>query len=263
MGTLFLLLYATGVQLIERELVRESVVEMKRQVTGGSMDEMARTVGYHFLLMAGFYVVHFLAVMLAIFSSANAVSGEISSHTIQTIVTKPVRRWEVLLGKWLGYAASLVLYLGFLGGGVLLTIYATSGYLPQNAVEALLVLMLEALVLLSLSLLGGTRLSSLTNGAMLFLLYALGFIGGWVGQIGSLFQSESAARVATATTLLIPVEALWRRAASLMEPPLLSNLPFSPFTGGSHPGAGVVAYGVLYAAFTLVLAMRSFGRRDL
>src|SRR5438105_1694759 len=84
------------------------------------------------LAMAGLYVVHFLTVMLAIFASVDTVAGEIASHTIQTLVTKPVRRWEVLLGKWLGYAAMLVLYLSLLGGGILLMVYLQVGYTPPN-----------------------------------------------------------------------------------------------------------------------------------
>ena len=53
------------------------------------------------------------------------------------------------------------------------TTYLQSGYFPANALQGLALLMLEALVLLSLSLLGGTRLSTLTNGVALFLVYGL------------------------------------------------------------------------------------------
>lgn len=41
---------------------------------------------------------------------ADTLSGEINSGTIQTIVTKPVRRLDVVIGKWLGFAILLGLY---------------------------------------------------------------------------------------------------------------------------------------------------------
>jgi Cu-processing system permease protein len=177
-------------------------------------------------------------------------------------VTKPVRRWQVLLGKWLGYAAMISLYLGLLAGGILVAAYLLVGYLPPNPLAGVALLVLEALVLLSLSLLGGTRLSTLTNGVLLFMLYGLAFIGAWVEQIGSILQSHAAVNIGILTSLLMPVEALWRRAAYLMQPPILSGLP-SPFSGVSPPSTAMVLYALTYAALALALAMWSFGRRDL
>jgi len=250
MGGLFLLLFGVGVALIDKNLQEEqnSAIQMR--------------FGYNLLLIAGLYVVHFLTVMLAIFASVDTISGEIATHTIQTLVTKPVRRWQVVLGKWLGYAAMLLLYLGLLGGGIFLVMYVLVGYTPPNPLAGLLLLMLESLVLLSLSMLGGTRLSTLTNGVLLFMLYGVAFIGAWVEQIGSLLQSHAAVNIGIVTSLLMPVEALWRRAAFLMQPPIMSSFP-SPFSGTSPPSQAMVIYAALYAAAALGLAMRVFSRRDL
>src|SRR6266496_939363 len=231
MGGLFLLLYGLGVVLIDRNLQEHQISAIQLRFN------------YNILLIAGLYVVHFLTVMLAIFASVDTIAGEIASHTIQTLVTKPVRRWQIVLGKWLGYAAMLLIYLGLLGGGILL-------------------LMLEALVLLSLSMLGGTRLSTLTNGVLLFMLYGVAFIGAWVEQIGALLQSHAAVNIGIVTSLLMPVEALWRRASYLMQPPILSGIP-TPFSGISPPSQAMVIYAALYAAAALGLAMRVFSRRDL
>jgi Cu-processing system permease protein len=209
LGALFLLVFGIGFWLIISNLNLR-------------MSEVQRRFSYNVLLMAGFYVTHFLTVMLAIFASVDTISGEIASHTIQAIVTKPVRRWQVLLGKWLGYAAMIGLYLGMLAGGILALVYLLAGYRPPNALAGVGLLVLEALVLLSLSLLAGTRLSTLTNGVLLFMLYGLAFIGAWVEQIGSFLQSRAAVNIGIITSLAMPVEALWRRAAYLMQPPVLS-----------------------------------------
>jgi len=250
MGGLFLLLYGLGVSLIDRNIKERPISEMQLRFT------------YNLLLIAGLYVVHFLTVMLAIFASVDTIAGEIATHTIQTLVTKPVRRWQIVLGKWLGYAGMLLLYLGLLGGGIFLVMYLLVGYVPANPLAGLLLLMLESLVLLSLSLLGGTRFSTLTNGVLLFMLYGLAFIGAWVEQIGALLQSRAAVNVGIVTSLLMPVEALWRRASYLMQPPLLSSIP-SPFSGTSPPSEAMVIYAALYAGAALALAMRVFSRRDL
>src|SRR5215475_4883787 len=140
LGLLFLLVYVVGFWLITSTL-------------NPRMSDIQRDFNYSLLLMAGLYVTHFLTVMLAIFASVDTISGEIASHTIQAIVTKPVRRWQVLLGKWLGHAAMIGLYLGLLAGGILAIVYLLVGYWPPNALPGVGLLVLEALVLLSLSLL--------------------------------------------------------------------------------------------------------------
>lgn len=248
-GVLFIALFSIGVWLIAREIERNAPLAIQRQA-------------YSFLLIAGLYVVHFLTVMLAIFASVDTVAGEISTHTIQALVTRPIRRWQVILGKWLGFALMLTVYLGLLSLGVVAAMGLIVGYWPPNVAVGLPLLALEALTLLSLSLLGGTRLSTLTNGVALFMLYGLAFIGSWVEQIGALLQSSDAVRIGIITSLLMPVEALWRRVAYLMQPPLANSLP-GPFSTSSVPSEAMVIYAVAYAAITLLLAMRSFGRRDL
>lgn len=251
LGVVFLLLFLVGFWLINQELGEQQVSTLQMQFD------------YNMLMMAGFYVLHFLTVMLAIFASVDTVAGEITSHTVQTIVTKSVRRWEVLIGKWLGYLAMLVLYLGLLGGGMLGSVYLMVGYVPPNPIQGLLLLVLEAQVLLSLSLFGGTLFSTLTNGVILFMLYGLAFIGSWVEQIGALLQSPAAVRVGIITSLVMPVEALWHRAAYLMQTPLARNLPISPFGGTSTPSAAMVVYALLYAMVALLFAVRMFSQRDL
>src|SRR6266511_4523557 len=128
LGGLFLLLFTIGFTLIDANLKEHGVSAIQLRFN------------YNILLIAGLYVVHFLTVMLAIFASVDTVSGEIATHTIQAIVTKPVRRWQVVLGKWLGYAAMISLYLCLLAGGILVAAYLLVGYLPPNSMAGVALL---------------------------------------------------------------------------------------------------------------------------
>jgi Cu-processing system permease protein len=261
LGALFLLMYNLGVLFLLSDT--QNVVP---DVSGVS-DTLKEQI-FNFLLSVGLYVVHFLGIMLAIFASVDSISGEIRSHTVQSIVTKPISRWEVVLGKWIGYALMIGGYLLLLGGGIILSIYLITGYVPAEAVPAMLLLALQALVLLSLSLLFGTRLSTLTNGVALFMLYGLAFLGAWIEQFGALFHSRAAVNIGIVASLVMPVEALWSLAAHLLEPPILQGLPsgmrFSPLLGTvSVPSTAMVVYAIAYAVVMLALAMRSFSKRDL
>ena len=46
---------------------------------------------------------NFLIIFLAVFISAFSIPGDVKNRTIYTVVTKPVRAWEVVLGRMLGF----------------------------------------------------------------------------------------------------------------------------------------------------------------
>ncbi|MBN1484840.1 MAG: ABC transporter permease subunit [Chloroflexia bacterium] len=251
-GLAFLVLYAIGFLLLHREVSRHSPDPVTMMIDFNSI----------FLLM-GLYVVNFLGIVLTVLTSAGVIAGEIASGTIQTIVTKPLRRWEVILGKWLGLAAMLSAFILVMSVGLIAIVWLISGYLPPQPLQGVPLIVLGSLVLLSLSILGGTRLSTLANGTVMFMLYGLTFVGGWIEQIGAFIQNEAMVNTGIVVSLLVPAESMWKRAAYLMQPPFLRDLGISPFASASAPSPAMVAYTGVYIAVVLLLALRSFQRRDL
>jgi Cu-processing system permease protein len=255
LGLVFLVVYGLGFYYIQQEFERNPNVP--------SM--LARREVLNFLMLAGLYVVNFLTVMMAVLTSVDTISGEIASGTIHTLVTKPVRRWEVVLGKWLGFVGMLTLYLLLMAGGVMALVYAVSGYTAPNALRGLGLLWLNALLLLNISLLGGTTLSTLANGVLVFGLYGVAFVGGWIEQIGAFpfIQNQTAVNIGIISSLIIPSEALWKRAVFEMQSPLAGLIGTTPFTASSVPSPLMIEYAALYAAVVLALAVGQFKRRDL
>ncbi len=257
LGLLFLLVFGIGYHLILSELEQQM-----RSMPSIQLDEVR-----NFLLMAGFYVVNFLTAMMTVLTSVDTLSGEIGSGTIQTIIAKPLRRWQVVTGKWIGFAIMISLYMLLMAGGVTAIVYFRSSYLPPNPVLGLGLIWLNALLLLSVSILGGTRLSTLANGVLVFGLFGIGFIGGWIEQIGGVLPDaatrQAASNVGVVTSLIMPSEALWRRAAHELQSPLIGAMGFSPFSGSSYPSDLMIGYAVVFTGVCLVLAIQLFNRRDL
>ena len=257
LGVMFLIVYALGFHYISRDIEKDLSTMGLLQ-----LNEMR-----NFMLMAGMYVVNFLTVMMTVLTSVDTLSGEIFSGTIHTLVSKPIRRWEIVLGKWLGFAGMLTLYLMMMGGGVMGYIYLRSGYSAPNPWSALALMWLNSMILLSVSLLGGTRFSTLANGVMVFGLYGVAFIGGWIEQIGSfaghLSAGQTTVNIGILTSLIMPSEALWKRAAHELQSPLVAALGFSPFSAGSYPSLAMILYSVLYMFAATGMAVRLFSRRDL
>jgi Cu-processing system permease protein len=253
-GLLFLIIYALGLSQIQKEIATQS-----RPLSALVASEM-----FNFILMAGLYVVNFLSIVMAVLTSVDTLSGEISSGTIQTLVSKPVQRWEIVMGKWLGFAGMLTLYLLLMAGGVMVVASFTLGYTAPNALRGLGLMWLNLIVLLGVSLFGGTILSTLANGVLVFGLYGIAFIGGWIEQFGSLLENQTAVDIGVICSLILPVEALWKRVAYEMQSPIAGALgSFSPFSAQSVPSPIMLGYAILYATAALVLAIRQFNHRDL
>ena len=250
-GLVALVLFAAGFYFVYQDIRGPSGIETVR-ISASSI----------FLLMA-LYGVNSLGVMLAVLISVDTISGEIASGTIQTIVTKPLRRWQVVLGKWLGLALMLAAFVVLMSGGMIAVVWAISGYLPPHLLQGVGLMILEGLVFLTLSILGGTRLPPMGNGVVVFMLYGVAFVAGWVEQFGALLNNDTAVSIGIVVSLFVPGEAMWRRAASLMQPPLLGGMDFSPFTPASTPSEAMIIYTIAYTAALLLLALVSFQRRDL
>jgi Cu-processing system permease protein len=215
------------------------------------------------MLQVGFYAVDLLAVVMTILTSVDTLSGEISSGTIQAIATKPISRWEVLMGKWMGFAGMIGIYVSAMFGGVAAIGYFIAGVRPHNTERGALLVFLECLLLLTVTFACGTRFSTLANGVIVLGLHGLAFIGGWIEQIGALTTSPRLVTLGIVSSLIMPSESIWRRASFEMQSSLTRSIQLSPFSNASAPSAAMVGYAALYLLIALAVALYNFQRLDL
>ena len=259
LGGAFLVLFGLGMHFILQEIAESSG---RRMSEAALRIELTQASGL--LLLMGLFVVNFLIVMMTALTSAGALPGEISSHTIQTIATKPIRRRDILLGKWLGHGMMIMLYILFMFGGLtLVTFWISDGYMPPNMLPSLSLLILEGLIVLSLAFFGGTFLPTLANGVLVFMLYGVAFIGSWVEQIGAAMESETAVQIGIIASLIMPSETMWRLVSDLIQPPLVREMGASPFMLFSQPSNAMIVYALIYMIALVGGALYQFGRRDL
>jgi ABC-type transport system involved in multi-copper enzyme maturation permease subunit len=259
LGVAFLILYSVGFYLMRQEAVPINPrSEISSAIFKSGLD--------NFLTLAGLYAVNFLAIAMGALVSADTLAGEIGSGTIQALVTKPVRRAEIVLGKWLGFAGLLALYLVLMVGGVMAVAYVLDGYVVPNVISGIALIYLEALLVMSVTLMCSSMFSTLATGGVIFGLYGIAFIGGWVEQFGALLQNQAAVNIGIVSSLIIPSEALWRRAAYEMTPPLAQVIGISfsgPMFTVSVPSDMQIVYAVGYLVIALAIGVRVFARRDL
>ena len=149
------------------------------------------------------------------------ISGEVESGLLLSMLARPLRRSEVVIGKWLGLAALVAVYAAGAGGLELAAVDWATGYLPPHPAELLLFVAAEGLVLLSLGMLLSTRLSGITAGVIALVAWLMAWIAGVVGDIGTGLQNQALQNVGVVSHLLLPSDGLWRGAIYAMEPDTL------------------------------------------
>ena len=247
----FLALFGTGVHFQELDLRHSQI------------NPLIRNQIFATILQVGFYAVDMLAVIMTVLISVDTISGEIASSTIHAMATKPLARWEILIGKWLGYACMIAAFVALAFGGVVAIGHFIAHVDPRGSWHGALLIYFECLVVLSTTFLFGTWFTTLTNGVIVLGMHGLAFIGGWLEQIGVVTHSNRLIDIGIVSSLILPTEAIWRRAAYVMQSALGRSMELSPFGSRSAPSGWMLLYAGVYLVVCLALALRRFQSRDL
>jgi len=219
--------------------------------------------GMQMMTMMVLYAGSMLTSLMAALTSCDALAGEIASGSIHAIATKPVSRASIVLGKWAGFAGMITLYVLLVEGGSIAIAAIEGGLAAAHSGAVLGLIWLQAMVLLGVTLAASTRFSSLTSGAITLGLYGLAFVGGWIEEFGAVRHVPTCVNLGIVSSLIMPSDALWRRATYLLQPPLLGAAGASPFASSSIPSHAMAIYAVLYAACALILAQVLLASRDI
>jgi len=199
------------------------------------------------------------------------ISSEVESGLLLSMLARPMRRSEVVIGKWLGLAVLVAIYAA---GSALLEMAAVdwaTGYVPPHPIDLIVYVGAEGLALLSLGLLLSTRLSGITGGVIALVAWLMGWVAGVVGDIGVGLQNQAIENVGTISHLILPTDGLWRGAVYAMEPDaVLATLRAAgtigranPFSAVDPPPVEFLAWVVVWFAIMLALSIWSFRTREI
>jgi ABC-type transport system involved in multi-copper enzyme maturation permease subunit len=240
-------------------------ISHRTQMTSGEVSLALPTAYILFMFMFSFVV-----ALSASAIASPAVSSEIDSGVLHAIVARPVRRGEILLGKWLGLAALLAGYTAVVGGLEYAVVDWSSGYLPPDPIPAAAFLFAEGAVLLTLVLLLSTRLATLAAGVIGVAVFGIAWLAGVVGALGSQFHISALETASKVATYVVPTDGLWHAAIYYLEPPayVLQQVATQgdqgdPFFAATAPSAGYLAWACVWFVVVLGAGVVSFGRREL
>lgn len=254
MAAIFLGLYWTGVHYAARDIEK-------------SFNQALGAVIYPQLLLLGLYFGGFIVSFLSIMSSVGLISAEIETGTIQSVITRPIRRSEIVLGKFLGQGIFLAVYAALMFGAICAIVRGITGIELAGAWRAVGLFTLQPVVLMSVSILASTLTGTIAGGVAVFMLYAVAVIGGVIEQVGWFIDNLYLKNAGIVSSLIMPVDALYRKIVHvLLQPakqPLTALQQLGPFGSLAEPSTWMLVYTLAYVAAAALLAVYAFGKKDI
>ena len=279
---IFLLLLAIGSAIL-------IVFGMLPFFTMGEDTIMFKAVGLDVILL--------VVLIITLFATSKSIYEEIEDRTMLTLMSKPVRRWEVLLGKYAGILAAALIAILILGAVLLLcTWYRIPGDYQLRAwtiddreqrqildyrlmhiaglLPSLVLVWLQIAVLAAVSVALSTRFSLVVNLPVVIIIYIAGNLTRFLFPLNP-HQAGLVKVVSHAVALILPYLAAFDlRSLTVYHEIAIPGTRFWPVPGTINPDVvylhqiwtyvGIAAlYGIAYSAFALSGGMWLFKTREL
>lgn len=261
LGGLFLGFYLFGIYKLEITLDARSAeagIE-DRQVTGvGNLPVI-------YANMFGMYLVYFLGSLMSVLATVGAISQDLETGVMQSMMARPLSRSGFVLGRWLGFSLVNLGYVGLMVAGLVGGMWFLSGYVAPELWTSLGLMSMAMLVLTSLTILGSTLFTTLANGIGVFVLYGVGFSGGILTLIGKLSNAPTLVTFGQIANVVMPTNALWLSAGYHLKPRLLRDTGIKipdPIFGSAPAPSWLVPWAVALCVLALVGAIWRMKRRD-
>lgn len=200
----------------------------------------------------GLASIAFFGALMAILIGTGLVYKEIEKRTIFTLISKPIRRFEFLLGKYLGLIWTLAVMISAMTLIYLIVVFLHTFTIEFRMILAVVFIFLELILLTAVAI-----LFSSFSTPILSSLFALSFylIGHFSWSLETLIKKTPPGARRTL------IQALYTILPDLenfnIKTEVVQNLPLPP---GLWLGA--IGYSAIYTAFVLLLAVWIFRRRD-
>jgi ABC-type transport system involved in multi-copper enzyme maturation permease subunit len=207
---------------------------------------------YHRLILdLGLASINLFGVLIAIFVGIGLVSKEVDRKTIYTIVSKPIPRYEFLLGKYCGLVITLFANTVVMVVGLLIVLQVMDVPITSLVFKSLALIFLELMVITAVAVLFSTFTSATLSAIFTLAVYVIGHLSGDLKEFAKKLDEVSQ----------MAVNAIYYTLPNLerfnLKGHVIHHLDF-----GLTDMALTSAYGLTYAAFLLLLASVIFQRRD-
>lgn len=207
------------------------------------------------LVNLGLSAISVFGIIIAIFIGIGLVSKEIEKKTLYTILSRPVRRWEFIAGKYLGLLMTLVVNAGLMTVGFYVALLAVTRQFTRDdagLLVAIYFIILEFFIITAITLLFSSFSSPILSAVFAFALFVIGTFAEDLRNFAS-FAQGATKWLATGAAYLVP---------NFSALNVISQAAHAEIPGGRLILFNTV-YALLYSAAATAGAILIFERRNL
>jgi ABC-type transport system involved in multi-copper enzyme maturation permease subunit len=213
-------------------------------LTVGSQEKIITDIGLASISIFG--------VLISVFIGIGLVSREIQRRTIYTVVTKPVYRYQFLLGKYLGLLLTVGCNVALMTLIFLAVLLWKTGTVDVGLLPAVLMIFVELVLVSGFALLFSSFSTPILSSVFTLALYVTGHLTGGLLLLKEHVKNDWSRQLCDVLYYLLPNLELFN-----LKHQAVHNLPL-------REGQILLAllYGLLYASAVFVLTVAIFRRRD-
>ena len=206
-----------------------------------------------------------LGLFMAVFIGIGLVSKEVERRSIYGLLSKPVRRHQIVLGKFAGLALTLTvniaimtialyLVLAYVGWGEneYVKLAREAPALDPAMLKAVALILVQLMIVTATALFFSTFSTPILSAGLTFGVYVAGYFSQDLRNFDQVVNSRAVQMLARGLSYVLPNLAPFDITSQVVH-----GLPV-----GWHYMAVTMAYGLVYVAILLVLAATIFSRRD-
>jgi len=244
-----------------RETIRNKVIaslvvfSLILMVIGTLMGEMSLHHEVRVATNVGLCMTTVLGVIMGIYASITLLHTEFERRTIYTLLSKPIHRWQFLIGKLVGVTGLCFTAVSILGAVSGILVVMQGGTIGLVFLMAFLMAFLQAFIVAALSILFASFTGGLLAGVCAFSMFIAGSMMSQIEVAQSFFEEVSPLAVPfiRALTFVLPnIEAL----------SLTTEMTYGVLVPWSY-ALNAMWYAISYVVVTMLLAIAIFRRREL
>jgi ABC-type transport system involved in multi-copper enzyme maturation permease subunit len=219
---------------------------------GTALTPLAMGEGYRVTRDLGLAAMSLIGMMLIVMVGSGMVQKEIDRATILTVLAKPLRRGEFVIGKYLGLLAMVALVFVCMTALLALVLFGREGRVDPAVLWAAAFTFGEFIILTAIVVAFSTFVSPILSGVFTVSVFIMGHFSADLLRFAGRVEGTLLAWVARGAYMVLPhmeVFNLRAEAASGLLPPRDMIL-------------GSSAYGLLYAVSVVLVASAIFSVRE-
>jgi len=227
------------------------------QLTAGQDVKIIKDLGLSATALFGLFI--------AIFIGINLVSKEVERRSMYSLLSKPIHRYQLVLGKYAGLTLTLAVNVAVMAAALYAVLVYKSWGVPALVqsgwyapaldpalLKAISLIFLELMVITAIATFFSSFSTPILSAAFTFGLFIVGHLSGDLRNFDQIVDSETAARVARGLYWILPNLAQFDVKDRVVHG---IAVPFGYMTL-------TFGYALLYIAMLLSVSMYIFSKRD-